>query len=127
VLCRAGGEPPFLAEDEPAVTALGPKAVAERWREILRLGSTPEMQESKTQHLLEEYARKGESPLTWAGEGGAWPGGMDNLRRYRQTSVPGRPGMYIVLGRDSMENGKTRVHPLERLLFPWYEADDYQE
>ena len=73
-LCSPGGKPPKLAEDEPDVSALGPAAVAARWREVLRLGSTPEMRESKTAHLLAELARTGQKSVA--------PPGARNPRRW---------------------------------------------
>jgi hypothetical protein len=108
-LCQPGGKPPTLEDDEPDVSALGPKAVAERWREILRRGSTPEMRESKTEHLLagiaRDAARTGKEPTPW-------PGGASHPRRFRAS-----PFQEHV--RVSMENGKPWVHPLELLLWPW--------
>ena len=108
-LCQPGGAPPTLEDDEPDVTALGRKAVAERWREILRRGSAPEMRESKTEHLLagiaRTAARTGEAPTPW-------PGGASHPRRYHASP-------FVVISRVSTENGKPRVHPLELLLWPW--------
>ncbi len=105
-----GGKPPPLSEQEETVLRL--KAVAARWRQVLRLGSTAEMRESKTEHLLAGLARTG-------GKSHA-PPDAPNPRRWQVA-----PSIYM--SQESMEDGKRRVHPLERLLLPELRADDDED
>jgi hypothetical protein len=107
-LCKLGGKPPQLVADEPDASALGPKALAARWRELLRRGSAPEMRESKTAHLLASLERTGQTSH-------APPGA--NLQRWRPSGASSAGGAVIWLTQVEMEDGKPRVHPLERLLF----------
>ena len=93
----------MLTDGEPDVTSLGHTAVAERWREVLRLGSTAEMRESKTAHLLASLAREGKTSSA--------PAGM-NPRRWRPGTNP-----YLEMRVECFENGRVRMHPLEGLLF----------
>ncbi len=118
-LCKPGGKPPQLAADEPDVTAQGPKAVAARWRELLRRGSAPEMRESKTAHLVASLERTGQTSH-------APPGA--NPRRWRPSGASRAGGAVIWLTQVEMEeDGKPRVHPLERLLFPHGRDDDEED
>jgi hypothetical protein len=116
-LCRPGAAPPPLAgDDADASTALQPAAACARWRELRRRAAAPAMRQSKTQRHLACMARAG-VPLPAAGVNPrAW------VPMFADGSGPRVRMEYPAEEEDGHNRlGKTWIHPLEALLFPWFD------
>jgi hypothetical protein len=131
-LCRPGAAPPPLAgDDADASTALQPAAACARWRELRRrAAASPAMRQSKTARHLACMARAGVPPPAPGVNPRAWvpmfaDGSGPRVRMeypaQAEEEEDGHNDGHNPMGTNRV--GMTWVHPLEALLFPWFDPE----